>query len=111
MLSLRQKAVEEYIDMHCANFPFPPGVKSLFIDEELEHTAVMAESARNLLKEVNKVKLPKTERISAEQFVEYYNILMTEVLGETIVHRLDEQLERMTENSYDKDRMMIFKKS
>ena len=109
MLNLRQKEIEEYIDMHCANFPFPSGVEALFTDEELEHSAEVAELVRNLLKEVNKIELPITERISEKQFVEYYNTLMTEALGEEIVHRVEQKLESMKLNSYEKDQMTLFK--
>ena len=109
MLSLKQRKIEEYIDIHCTDFPFPAGVESLFIEEEMEHNAHIAESARNLLKEVNKVNLPAEERISEEQFVDYYKILMTEALGEIIVKRLDEKLKGMVSNSDAKDKMTIFK--
>ena len=109
MLSLRQKEIEEYIDMHCANFPFPSGVEELFTEEELEYNATIAESARNLLKEVNKVKHSIYERISAKQFVEYYNTLMTEVYGESIVSKLEQKLESMKLDSYEKSQMILFK--
>lgn len=109
MLSLRQRKIAEYIDMHCEDFPFPSGVQSLLTDEEMEHTALMADSARNLLKEVNKVNLPVNERISAAQFVEYYKTLMTEIYGLTIVSRLEQKLESMKLDSYEKSQMILLK--
>jgi len=109
MLSLRQRKIEKHIDMHCTGFPFPEGVKSLFVDEEMEHVALMSETVRDLLKEVNKVNLPINERISAEQFVEYYNILMTEIFGEAIVYKLEKKIENMILDSYEKSQMLLFK--
>ena len=59
MLSLWQRKMEKHIDMHCVGFPFPEGVKSLFSDEEMEHAVLMSEVARDLLKKVNTINLPK----------------------------------------------------
>lgn len=109
MFNSREREIAEYIDMHCEDFPFPSAYEVLFTEEELELIAIVAESTRNFLKEVNKVKLPKEERIDKEKFSSYYIILMEQIFGKSLVHKLDKKIESMRKASYEKDSMDIYR--
>lgn len=80
MLNLKQRRIDKCIDMHCVVFLFPSSVEDLFSFKEMIENSKTALSIIKFLKEINKVKNSKIEEITAEQFVEYYNILITEAL-------------------------------
>ena len=107
-LTLRQMQIERVIDRYCFDFPFGPDVEALFTEEELATVSVQAEKFRNLLRKVNRVKLPREESLFSETFEDFYFALIADYLGDITIEKVSKKLETMTEQTEEKKELEAF---